>query len=145
VPVKTKRWNEKREADDGYRVLICRYRPRALPKKRETWHSWIRQLGPSPGLHAAIYGKAKDAEGKPVKIQRLAWSDYAEMYLAEMAASEEAQDYIDQLAGMVAEGKTVTLLCSRSCLNEKECHRSLLRCLIEERVAELGAVAGGRP
>jgi uncharacterized protein YeaO (DUF488 family) len=34
--IKTKRWDEAREPDDGFRLLICRYRPRALPKKKET-------------------------------------------------------------------------------------------------------------
>ena len=69
--------------------------------------------------------------------KRLAWSDYAEMYLAEMAASEEAQDYIGQLARMVAEGKTVTLLCSTACKDAMRCHRSLLRELVEAEVARL--------
>ncbi len=55
--IKTKRWDEPRDADDGFRLLICRYRPRALPKKKETWDLWWSQLGPSKELHAAFYGK----------------------------------------------------------------------------------------
>lgn len=45
--IKTKRWDDPREDDDGFRLLICRYRPRALPKKKETWDLWWSQLGPS--------------------------------------------------------------------------------------------------
>jgi uncharacterized protein YeaO (DUF488 family) len=143
VPIKTKRWDEKREADDGFRVLICRYRPRALNKKDETWHAWVRDLGPSQALHAAIYGKSKDSEGRPTKVKPLDWSVYAEKYLLEIAASEAAQDYIDQLADMVAAGRTITLLCSRSCVFEDHCHRGLLRRVLEERVAKRLADAGG--
>jgi uncharacterized protein YeaO (DUF488 family) len=142
VPIKTKRWDEKREADDGFRVLICRFRPRALKKADETWHAWLRDLGPSPGLHAAIYGKSKDSDGRPTKVQPLDWSVYAEKYLAEIAASGTAQDYLDQLAELVAEGRTVTLLCSRSCVFEDRCHRGLLRRLLEGRVAERLALIG---
>ena len=57
MPVKTKRWNEPREADDGYRLLICRYRPRALPRKKETWDGWCTDLAPTKELHAEFYGK----------------------------------------------------------------------------------------
>jgi uncharacterized protein YeaO (DUF488 family) len=141
VPIKTKRWDEKREADDGFRVLICRFRPRALKKADETWHAWVRDLGPSPELHAAIYGKSKDTAGRPTKVKPLDWSVYAAKYLAEIAASETAQDYIDQLSDMIAEGRTVTLLCSRSCTLEEYCHRGLLRRLLEARVAERLAAA----
>ena len=139
MPIKSKRWDEDREADDGFRVLVCRFRPRALRKKDETWHAWVRDLGPSPKLHAEIYGKSKDGDGKPIKVKPMDWSVYAERYLQEMAASAEAQDYIGQLAEMVAAGQTVTLLCSRSCAREDHCHRSLLRRLIEERVSRLAA------
>ena len=35
--IKTKRWNDPVEADDGYRLLVCRYRPRgwsaSLPRE----------------------------------------------------------------------------------------------------------------
>jgi len=34
--VRTKRWNDPREPDDGFRLLVCRYRPRGLLKGDET-------------------------------------------------------------------------------------------------------------
>ena len=52
MPIKTKRWNDPREPDDGYRILITRYRPRGLPKGQETWDAWIPGLGPSRELLA---------------------------------------------------------------------------------------------
>jgi uncharacterized protein YeaO (DUF488 family) len=126
MPLKTKRWNDAREPDDGYRLLICRYRPRALPKKDETWDAPCPNLGPSKELHAAFYGK----NGPPIN-----WEEYRERYLKEMEAQQEL---IDELAQLVAEGKTITLLCSSACEDASHCHRTLLRQLIEARVSTLG-------
>jgi uncharacterized protein YeaO (DUF488 family) len=122
MPIKTKRWNDPREADDGYRLLICRYRPRAVRKADETWDGMCAALGPSRKLHADFYGK----NGPP-----LTWEEYRKRYLEEMQAQGEL---IDELAAMVAEGKTITLLCSSACVNPERCHRTLLRQLIESRV-----------
>ncbi len=104
--IQTKRWDEPwdREAD-GMRVLICRYRPRALPKKKESWHLWWSQLGPSKELHAAFYGKT----GESISIE-----EYTRRYLEEMQ-KKEAQDCIDILAEEAVKGKTITLLCSSAC------------------------------
>jgi uncharacterized protein YeaO (DUF488 family) len=121
VPLKTKRWNDPQGADDGFRLLICRYRPRALPKKDETWDAWCKDLGPSTELHADFYGK----HGAPIT-----WEEYRRRYLEEM---REREDLIDELALMHAEGKTITLLCSSACVDERHCHRSLLRQLVETR------------
>ncbi len=122
MPLKTKRWNDPREADDGFRLLICRYRPRGVAKKDETWDAWCTELAPSRQLHAAYYGK----QGPPIS-----WEEYQRRFLEEMQTQNE---YLDELAQMVAEGKTITLLCSSACTEESRCHRSLLRGLIEERL-----------
>ena len=130
MPIKTKCWNDPPEADDGFRLLICRYRPRALPKKDETWKLWWKQLGPSRELHAAFYGK----KGPPI-----GWEEYRRRYLEEMR-QDECRDSIAVLADKVAAGGTVTLLCSSACTDPDHCHRTLLKQLIEERMAE--ALAG---
>ena len=128
MPLKTKRWNDPREPDDGFRLLICRYRPRALPKKDETWHTWCSDLGPSKDLHAAFYGKHGQL---PIN-----WTEYRRRYLEEMKGPEQ-EELIAGLAELLAEGKSITLLCSSACEDESHCHRSLLRQLIEERAAAL--------
>ena len=120
--VKTKRWNDPREPDDGFRLLICRYRPRALPKKDETWDAWWKDLGPSKELHADFYGKT----GPPI-----GWEEYRARYLKEMEAQTEL---IEELAELVKEGKTITLMCSSACEDETHCHRTLLKQLIEKRI-----------
>ena len=103
-------------------MLVCRYRPRGLPKADETWDAWNAHLGPSKELHAAAYGK---------KGLKFTWDDYRRRYLAEMKSQTAA---IDELAKRARAGETITLLCSSSCDRESRCHRSLLKELIEKRL-----------
>jgi hypothetical protein len=42
---------------------------------------------------------------------------------------------IEQLAARVRQGETVTLLCSAACVDEEQCHRTLLKELIERAVS----------
>jgi uncharacterized protein YeaO (DUF488 family) len=120
MPIKTARWCVPAEPDDGLRILVCRYRPRALPKSEETWDVWMPHLGPSPELFKAFYGKGV----APVTLDV-----YRARYIEEMAQQAET---IVGLAQRVARGETITLLCSKSCIIEQACHRSILRELIEK-------------
>src|SRR4051794_22814989 len=120
MPVRTKRWNDTVDEDDGLRILICRYRPRGVPASEATWSAWCPALAPSKRLHADAYGKA----GAPIPFQ-----EYEQRYLGEMKAQ---QFWIDGFAKSVAAGETITLLCSSACLDEERCHRSLLKRLLEE-------------
>ncbi len=122
MPIKSKRWNDPIEPEDGFRLLVCRYRPRGVRKDDETWDAWCKDLGPSRELHADFYGKNGEA---------IDWPTYRRRYLEEMAAQTE---YIDELASLVEQGKTVTLLCSSACVDPEHCHRTLLTRLIEERL-----------
>jgi uncharacterized protein YeaO (DUF488 family) len=130
MPIKTRRWNQRRKRGEGWRVLICRYRPRALAKEKETWDTWYPDLGPSKELHADFYGK----KGTPIS-----WEEYRRRYLLEMQG-EQQQEMIAALAELLAEGKTITLLCSSACKDASHCHRTLLQQLIEEQAAALPPV-----
>lgn len=129
MPIKTKRWCVPAEPDDGFRVLVCRYRPRGLPKAKETWDVWMRDLAPSPDLFDAFYGKGRT----PITLD-----EYRERYTREMEAQREA---ISELAARVEQGETVTLLCSKDCILEPICHRTLLAGLIK---AAMGTTASAR-
>ena len=124
MPLRTRRWNDPQQPGDGLRLLISRYRPRALPKRKETWDEWRKELGPTPELLAAFHGK----RGGPP----LSWPEYRKRYLAEM---RERTSAIDELARRVAAGETVTLLCPSACTDPAHCHRTLLKGLIEARLA----------
>jgi len=123
MPIRTKRWDDPAEPEDGFRLLVCRYRPRGVAKSDETWDAWEPNLGPSRELHAAVYGKTGT---------KISWETYRKLYLAEMRKQGEL---IEQLATRVSGGETITLLCSSACTRESRCHRSLLKELIERRLS----------
>jgi len=124
MPIRTKQWNEPIEAADGTRILISRYRPRGVAKSDETWAEWYADLGPSKELHAAAYGKG---------VMPVNWAVYRASYLREMKGQQEL---IAQLVQRVRNGETITLLCSSACTRESRCHRSLLKELIDAKVAQ---------
>jgi len=119
VPVRTRRWNDPPSQDDGFRVLICRYRPRGVPKKGEPWDAWWPELGPSRELLADYHGKS----GAPISFDA-----YRPRYLEEMRAQVWR---IRDLGARVAAGDTVTLLCSSACTDPAHCHRTLLAPLVQ--------------
>jgi uncharacterized protein YeaO (DUF488 family) len=128
VPVHTKRWNDPAGPDDGFRLLICRYRPRGVPKLGEPWDAWCNALAPSQELHAARYGKTGPA---------IDFGAYAARFLGEMATRRY---WIESFAERIRAGETLTLLCSSACTDAAQCHRSLVQQLIEEAAAK-----GGKP
>ena len=125
--IKTRRWDDTPATEEGFRLLVTRYRPRALPKAEETWDAWWKELGPSPALFDAVYGKGQPGIG---------WEEYARRYREEMQESTP-RGKIAWLAQSVVRGETVTLLCSSLCIDEKRCHRTVLRELLLEEVAQL--------
>jgi uncharacterized protein YeaO (DUF488 family) len=133
--VKTKRWNDPSEESDGWRLLICRYRPRGLLKANETWDTWWNVLAPSRELHAEAYGKIAEP------IPR---SEYNVKYLNEMK-SKDAARAIRFIAMYVGFGNTVTLLCSSACVDPERCHRRLLKELVLQQVSfdEIERLMGG--
>ena len=125
VPVRTKRWNDPAEAGDGFRLLVCRIRPRGVAHSAETWDEWWPDLGPSRELLACFRGKAGPS---------LEWDDYVPRYFEEMRGPAQLWR-IRALAARLAAGETVTLLCSSACTDPARCHRTLLARLIERASA----------
>ncbi len=121
MPVRTKRWNDEASPDDGFRVLVTRYRPRGLKREDETWDVWLKELGPSTELHADAYGK---------RGREITFDEYRLRYLREISGQDAL---LDSLARRVREGETVTLLCSSACVDPQRCHRTILASLLLER------------
>ena len=132
MPLKTKRWDEPKEPDDGHRVLITRYRPRGVSKEQETWDAWEPALGPSKELLAAF----KTEAASPMQ-----WTQYRRRYLDEQRRN---RPMIEALAKRLGAGEAITLLCSSSCVRESRCHRSLLRELVEAAMKVSGPGGEGR-
>lgn len=103
-------------------MLICRYRPRGVPTSEQPWDAWSTALAPSKALHAAAYGKDGDA---------LPFVEYEKRFRAEM---ERSRFWIEGFAERVAQGETLTLLCSSACTDEARCHRTIVKQLIEQAV-----------
>lgn len=120
MPVRTKRWNDPVDPDDGTRLLICRYRPRGVKKEDEPWDAWCPALAPSRELHARAYGKNGDVP--------ISFVEYERIFLGEM---KPRGYWIGGYADAVRRGKTITLLCSSACTDEALCHRTILKALIE--------------
>jgi uncharacterized protein YeaO (DUF488 family) len=120
VPLRSKRWNDAIDAEDGFRLLICRLRPRGVSKQKQTWNDWWPDLGPSRSLLDDFHGKHGPAIG---------WETYAARYLEEMGGATQLWRIRD-LARRVAGGETITLLCSSACNDPARCHRTLLARLI---------------
>lgn len=133
MPIKTRRWNDPAEADDGFRLLICRYRPRGVAKADETWDAWDPSLAPSKELHAAVYTKG----ASPIP-----WARYRARYLEEQRKNQAA---IEALARRVKSGETITLLCSSACERESRCHRSILKELIETAMEKTASAQSRGP
>jgi uncharacterized protein YeaO (DUF488 family) len=122
MPVATKRWNDPAAPEDGFRLLVCRLRPRGVSKERETWDEWWPDLGPSRALLDAFHGKGRASGPLP-------WADYRVRYLEEMRGPR-AVLRIRALAQRVAAGEPLTLLCASPCTDPSHCHRTVLAGLV---------------
>ncbi len=128
MALRTRRWNDAAEPDDGFRLLVCRLRPRGVSKADETWDDWWPDLGPSRGLLDDFHGK----RGAPID-----WAEYRRRFLDEMGGPTQLWRLRD-LARRLAEGEAITLLCSAACTDPSRCHRTLLADLLTSLAARGG-------
>jgi hypothetical protein len=125
--LKTKSVHSPLEPGDGLRILVARFRGRGLPTDR--YDVWMASLGPSERLL------------KNYLAEKATWREFAKAYREELFASaandgdnltikNHGQKFTVRLLAKLAEREDVTLLCH--CAEDtKECHRFLLRDLIE--------------
>jgi uncharacterized protein YeaO (DUF488 family) len=113
--VKTKSVYDPVEESDGQRILVARYWPRGLSKKRLSLTEHLKDVAPSVELL------------QDWKKGNISWDEYKERYHQEMLQQHER---IRELAER-AKGKTITLLCFE-CEDNPHCHRHLLKKLIEK-------------
>jgi uncharacterized protein YeaO (DUF488 family) len=147
--IKLKSLKEPTEDSDGLRILIARYRPRYLPKCRENWKQWWKDLAPSRDLW-------KDY----IKDKKIEWPEYSRRYINEIKNNPEAvqllwilsffvnddkdrkQNHFQQVSkqeqeqgqqrmyDLIQKYDVVTLLCH--CIDENHCHRSIVKKMISE-------------
>ncbi|MDZ7261801.1 MAG: DUF488 family protein [candidate division KSB1 bacterium] len=115
--VKTRRVYQPKSTEDGQRILVMRYWPRGV--KKTDIDRWLKDLGTSPEL-IQLWKKGK-----------IEWEEFRKRYL-EGLQDFEKQKLINELVEAVQNRQTITLLCS--CIDERRCHRWILKELIEEKV-----------
>ncbi|HEX4404082.1 MAG TPA: DUF488 family protein [Polyangia bacterium] len=121
MPLKTKRWNDPEDPDDGFRLLVCRIRPRGVAKADERWDEWWPDLGPSRPLLHAFRGKERATP--------LPWKEYRALDTQEMR-QPRALLRLRALAQRLAAGDAITLLCASACTDPARCHRTVLAGLL---------------
>jgi uncharacterized protein YeaO (DUF488 family) len=113
MSIRSKNVYEPTAPDDGQRFLTTNYWPRGISKERAG--TYLRALGPSRELLRAY------------RDGHVSWEEYEAQYHAEMRA-EKPRAEIRRLADLAGH-ETVTVMCM--CKDEDQCHRRLLRELIE--------------
>jgi uncharacterized protein YeaO (DUF488 family) len=116
-----------RRGGEGLRIGTVRRPPRGVPKAefaaRNFYDVWLPELSPSePLVKLAL---AADSEQS--------WQAFVRRYRAEMKRPGAAR-LLDLLAGL---SHTGALSVGCYCAEERRCHRSVLRKLLEERGASV--------
>ena len=129
------------EHSDGLRILIARFRPRYLPKEKENWDQWWKELAPSRELWKSY-----------IKDKKIQWPEYKRQYIEEIKSNHQATQLLQTLSPfarghkdknkhiqqelqnlpdiihLIQKYDTITFLCH--CKDEKYCHRSIVKEMI---------------
>jgi uncharacterized protein YeaO (DUF488 family) len=145
ISIITKSLKDPTENSDGLRILIARFRPRYLPKDKENWDLWCKELAPSRALWKEY-----------VKDKKIDWSEYSRRYIEEIKENtpsiqllqilsffvnddddrkhkhaklqEQEKEHQQNMYDLIRNYDTVTLLCH--CKDEKFCHRYIVKDII---------------
>lgn len=132
MPVRIVRLGSPRSEGEGLRLGTVRRPPRGVPKaefaSRNYYDVWLPELSPSPAL-VELGLKAEDDRS---------WAAFVKKFRAEMAAPERSRT-LDLLAAL-SHQTSFSVGCY--CEDERRCHRSVLRELLEARGAVLDPRGG---
>lgn len=122
------RLGSQRERGEGLRIGTVRRPPRGVPKSQyasQDWYDvWLPDLAPSAALLKDVRSRLGDEAH---------WRRFEQRYRAEMKRSETAR-LLDLLAAM-SHQTNFSVGCY--CEDERRCHRSILRRLLQEHGAAL--------
>ena len=125
MAVRIVRLGSPRAPNEGLRIGTVRRPPRGVPKsdfaKRDFYDIWLPNLAPSEALLKQALGVTDDR----------GWRRFANRYRAEMN-EPEARHVLELLAAL---SHAINFSVGCYCENERRCHRSLLRELLEKRDA----------
>lgn len=125
MPIHVVRLGSPRLKSEGLRIGTVRRPPRGVPKgelaSRDFYDIWLPELAPSEEL--LKLGKAADDEKR--------WRTFARRYRAQMGRAEKRR-ILDLLAAL---SRQTNFSVGCYCIDERRCHRSVLRELLVERGA----------
>ena len=129
MSVRIVRLGSARVPGEGLRIGTVRRPPRGVPKERfaaDDWYDvWFPNLAPAPDTVKLGQGAGSEAE----------WKEFERRYRKEMA-SPEAKHALSLLAAL---SRTADFSVGCYCEDERRCHRSVLRALLEEAGAAVVA------
>jgi uncharacterized protein YeaO (DUF488 family) len=127
MAIRVVRLGDPRHPREGLRIGTVRRPPRGVPKaqfaSRNFYDVWLPNLAPSDALLKQGLAAEDDK----------AWRRFAARYRAEMARPESSR-VLDLLAAL---STSADFSVGCYCADERRCHRSVLRALLEERRAKL--------
>ncbi len=130
MSVSVVRLGSPRKQNEGLRLGTVRRPPRGVPKsdfaRLDFYDLWMPDLAPS----AELVSFAQHSNG-----DEKSWKTFDRRYRAEMKKPEPAR-LLDLLAAL-SHQTNFSVGCY--CEDERRCHRSILRKLLTERGAEIGA------
>ncbi len=127
MAIRIVRLGSPRHEGEGLRIGTVRRPPRGVPKsefaRRDYYDVWLPDLAPTADLVREALA-AEDAA---------AWRRFERRYRAEMKQPEHAR-LLDLLAAL---SQTTNFSVGCYCEDERRCHRSILRGLLDDRGASL--------
>ena len=127
MSIRVVRLGSERAPREGLRIGTVRRPPRGVLKERyakDDWYDvWLPNLAPSQALVTQAQRARTDKD----------WQKYMKRYRAEMARPENRR--VLELLAALSHGADFAVGCY--CEDEKRCHRSVLRELLEECGAEV--------
>ena len=130
MPVRVVRLGTPRAEGEGLRLGTVRRPPRGVKKadfaKRDYYDAWLPVLSPSP----AVVSRAMSQDWTDAR-----WKRFERDYRREMAAPEPRQ--VIALLAALSHHADFSVGCY--CEDERRCHRSILRKLLEEQGGKIVA------
>jgi uncharacterized protein YeaO (DUF488 family) len=127
MAVRIVRLGSARAAGEGIRIGTVRRPPRGVPRSAYATQNWYDVWFPNLAPSAATVRLGQQA-GTPAQ-----WAAFRRKYRAEMAAPDNART-IELLAAL---SRHINFSVGCYCEDERRCHRSVLRALLDARGARL--------
>lgn len=115
--IKLKRVYEKKNADDGFRVLVDRLWPRGVSKEDLPFELWPKEITPSPELRKWFHENPEEH-----------WAEFRKKYRHELERNDAVTDFLVT----IKKQKSVTLLYASR--DPEHNHAMILKEFLESRL-----------